>query len=144
MIEDGRIAPQNGRQTEIWVAGGWFDKNWQVDDSLVILGKPDVREKAQVLHAPKPDFAIDPKILASYAGSYEIRPGAVAKIWVDGRKLMVQPGPQNPVELVPVTDTEFVILEGPVKVVFEKDAAGKVLLLRAWQNGQVFDSKKIE
>jgi hypothetical protein len=66
------------------------------------------------------------------------------KVKVAGKHLEAKAGEQAMVELVPTSDTEFFILQGPVKVVFEKDAAGKVSSLKAWQNGQEFAAKRID
>jgi hypothetical protein len=71
-------------------------------------------------------------------------PGLVIKVRRDGTQLMAQVGEQPTVELVPATETEYYIVEGPVKVVFEKDAAGKVTAFKGWQNGQEFRGKKVE
>jgi hypothetical protein len=48
------------------------------------------------------------------------------------------------VGLLPASDVEFYVLEAPVKIVFEKDSAGKVVSFKGWQNGQPFTAKKIE
>jgi len=145
-IEDGHMAPGNRRVSpaDVWVAGGWFDRNWRVDDTLVRPGNPDERAKAVVLHAPRPDRVIDPKTLASYTGSYQVGPSMVIKVRLDERRLIAEVGAQAPAELVPVTDTEFIVVEGPAKIVFEKDAAGKVVSFKGWQNGQEFTGKKTE
>jgi D-alanyl-D-alanine-carboxypeptidase/D-alanyl-D-alanine-endopeptidase len=92
----------------------------------------------------QPDRVIDPAILASYAGTYEVAPSFAIKVRVDGTHLEVKAGEQPEVELVPISDTEFYLLEGPVKVLFEKDAAGRTVSLKAWQNGQPFAAKKID
>ena len=143
MIEDGRVPVGTERvsPSQIWVAGGWFDRRWQIDDSLIFPGNAEVRSKSAVL---QPDRVIDPAILASYAGAYEIAPGFAVKVRVAGKRLEAQAGEQPEVELVPTSDTEFFILEGPVKLVFEKDAAGKVISFKAWQNGQEFGAKRID
>jgi hypothetical protein len=97
-----------------------------------------------VLHAPRPDRTIDPKILDSYVGGYELASGLVVKVRRVGNQLIGRAGEQTPAEFVPATDTEFYVVEGPVKLVFEKDAAGKVVALKGWQNGEEFTAKKIQ
>jgi hypothetical protein len=143
VIEDGHvpIGTERVSPSQIWVAGGWFDRRWQIDDSLVISGNSEVRSKSAVL---QPDRVIDPAILASYAGAYQIGPGFAVKVRVAGKRLMAQAAEQPEVELVPASDVEFYALEGPVKLVFEKDAAGRVASFKGWQNGQQFAAKKIE
>ena len=104
-------------------------------------GNSELRSKSAVL---QPDRVIDPAILASYAGAYQIAPGFTVKVRVAGRRLVAQAGEQPEVEPVPASDIEFYVLEGPVRIVFEKDAAGKVVSFKAWQNGQQFAAKKID
>jgi len=143
VIEDGRVPSGTERvpPSQIWVAGGWFDRRWQIDDSLVVPGNAEVRSKSAVL---QPDRVIDAAILASYAGAYQIAPGFTIKVRVAGQRLEAQPGEQPVVELVPASDVEYYALEGPVRLVFEKDAAGKVISFKGWQNGQEFAAKKID
>jgi pimeloyl-ACP methyl ester carboxylesterase len=145
-IEDGHVAGGNRRAspTEAWVAGGWFNRNWQVEDELVLPGNAETRAKSVVLNAPRPDRAIDPKILDSYVGGYQLGPSIVIQVRRAGNQLTVQVADQTPAELVSATDTEFYVVEGPVKLVFEKDADGKVVALKGWQNGQTFRAKKTQ
>ena len=107
----------------------------------MISGNPEVRAKSAVL---QPDRVIAPAILASYAGVYQIGPGMAVKIRVAGGRLLAQAGEQPEVGLLPASDVEFYVLESPVKIVFEKDAAGKTIAFKGWQNGQPFTAKKIE
>jgi hypothetical protein len=143
VIEDGRVPSGTERvsQSQMWVAGGWFDRRWKVDDSLIFPGNPEVRSKIAVL---QPDRVIDPTTLASYAGAYQIAPGFTVKVKLAGQRLVAQPGEQATVELIPASDMEFYALEGPVRLVFEKDAAGKTVSFKGWQNGQQFAAKKID
>jgi hypothetical protein len=143
VIEDSRIPDGSERvlPSQIQVVGGWFDHRWQIDDRLVFPGNSELRSKSAVL---QPDRVIDPAILASYAGTYQIAPGFAVKVRVAGGHLVATAGEQPEVEPVPTSDNEFYVLEGPVKIVFEKDAAGKVVSLKASQNGQQFAAKKID
>jgi pimeloyl-ACP methyl ester carboxylesterase len=143
VIEDGRVPSGTERvsQSQMWVAGGWFDRRWKIDDSLIFPGNPEVRSKSAVL---QPDRVIDPTTLASYTGAYQIAPGFTVKVKLAGQRLVAQPGEQATVELIPASDMEFYALEGPVRLVFEKDAAGKTVSFKGWQNGQQFAAKKID
>jgi hypothetical protein len=144
-IEDGRMAraarvPVN----DLWIAGGWFDRNWKVSDELTVAGNADARANSIELHAPKPGFAVDPKVLDSYTGGYRMMPGIPVTIERKGTGLGVRVREQPVGDLVAVSDTEFLILEGPVKIVFEKDAAGKVVSFKGWQGGREFTAKRTE
>ena len=143
VIEDGHVPSGTERApaSQVWVAGGWFDYRWKIDDGLIFPGSAEVRSKSAVL---QPDRVIDPAVLHSYSGAYQIAPGFAVKVRVAGLRLEAQPGEQPAVELVPISDTEFFVLEGPLKLLFEKDAAGKVVSFKGWQNGQEFVAKKID
>lgn len=47
-IEDGRPSSQTVAFTDVWVAGGWFNQRWQVDDALVFPGKQGQRRLSPV------------------------------------------------------------------------------------------------
>ena len=142
-IEDGRVPAGNERVSpaDLWVAGGWFDYRWQVKDTFAIPGNETVRSKADVL---QPGRAIDPKILDSYAGGYTAGPGMTFKVRRNEGRLFGQAGEQPEIELVPVSDSEFFVVEGPAKVVFEKDAGGKVTAMKVLQGGREFSAKRME
>ena len=142
-VEDGRVPAGNERisAADIRVAGGWFDHRWQVQDSLVIPGNVAVRSKAVVL---EPSRAIDAKILDSYVGGYAAGPGMVIKVRRKDGRLTGQAGEQPEIELIPISDFEFFVVQGSAKITFEKDASGKVIDLKVAQGGREFPAKKIE
>jgi hypothetical protein len=146
MIEDGHVPSANMRPAtgEVWVAGGWFDNRWQVQDSLVVTGKPEVRSKSTLLRAPKPGRTVDSVVLDSYVGGYEFAPGRVINVQRKGNGLTAFVGDQPPVELLPVSDMEFFVIEDMVQLVFEKDASGKVASIKGWQNGRDFLAKRVQ
>ena len=143
LIEDGHVAggPERVPQYRIWVAGGWFDRRWRLDDGLIIPGDADLRAKSAVVQPGRP---MDRTELNAYVGSYQIGPDFILRVRIDGTKLIVKPGSQTEVEAIPTSDGEFCVIEGPVKVKFEKDAAGKVTSLSGFQNGQRFLAKKLD
>jgi pimeloyl-ACP methyl ester carboxylesterase len=145
-IADGHMpgAKERVAERELWVAGGWFDRGWRVQDALVFAGDAGVRSRSVLLHAPSPERAIDPKILDSYAGVYQVAPGIVVKVRRIENRLVAQMGEQRPVKLIPVAGAEFYVVEGPVQVTFEKDASGAVVSFKAWQDGRQLGGKKIE
>jgi hypothetical protein len=144
-IEDGRMAGAvRVPQHDLWIAGGWFDRTWKMQDDLVFTGNADARAKSIELRAPKPGFTVDPKILDSYVGAYSMMGSIPVTIEKKGSGLAVRVREQPAGDLVAVSDTEFLIFEGPVKIVVEKDAAGKVVSFKGWQNGREFTAKKME
>jgi hypothetical protein len=57
---------------------------------------------------------------------------------------MIQVANEEADELVPLSETEFYVLEGYARLAFIKDAGGKVTGLKAWQNGQAIPAKRIQ
>jgi hypothetical protein len=144
-IEDDRVPGGTERLSpaDLWVAGGWFNLRWQIEDALVFPGNSEKRAKAIVLRAPKPGQSITPTILDSYVGAYWIAPGVQVNVQRTDSGLIATAGQDPPVELVPVTGTEFIVVEGPVKIVFEKDSDGKVIGFKAWQNGREMSGRRV-
>ena len=140
-IEDGHVADagQSLSPTDLWVAGGWFGRDWSRDDELVLPGKTDLRAKSLVLRGP-----LEPKQLEAYLGNFQIAPGVVAKQTRAGSRLMAQVNDQPAVELIPAGDGKFYIAEGPATVVFEMDATGRAVAFKTTQNGREFSGKRIE
>jgi hypothetical protein len=136
--------PERTSAADLAVAAGWFDRRWQIDNTLLHPGNTELRAKSVLLHAPKPGRTVDPRILDSYAGRYQLAPNAVVHIERKENRLTAHVGDQPAVELLPVSDTEFFVLEGPVQILFVNDASGKTVSLKGWQNGQAFQAKKIE
>ena len=55
----------------------------------------------------QPDRVIDPAILASYAGTYQLSPSFAVKVRFAGKRLVAQAGEQPEVELVPAPTSSF-------------------------------------
>jgi hypothetical protein len=146
LVQDGHMPSGNqlASPVDFSVVSGWFDSNWNLQDTLLYLGNAEARAKGILLRAPRPDRLIPTQVLDSYVGNYEIVPGFIVKIVRKDNLLIAQAGPQPPMELAPASETEFVILEGPVQIVFVKDANGKTISFKGWQNGHEFTAKKVE
>ena len=146
LIQDGHLPAGNqlASPVDFSVVSGWFDPNWNLQDTLLYSGNAEARAKGIWLRAPRPDRLIPTQVLDSYVGNYEIMPGFIVKIVRKDNLLIAQAGSQPPMELAPASETEFVILEGPVQIVFVKDANGKTASLKGWQNGREFTAKKVD
>ncbi|MCB1025739.1 MAG: serine hydrolase [Acidobacteria bacterium] len=88
--------------------------------------------------------AVAPSILDTYIGEYELAPNFILTITRDGEKLMGQATGQAKVELVPVSESDFVITAINGNISFEKDSGGNVTGLMLSQNGQKIPAKKIK
>jgi CubicO group peptidase (beta-lactamase class C family) len=88
------------------------------------------------------DTTVDPKVLDSYAGDYELTPNLVLSITSDNGKLMAQATGQSKVELCASSETEFFLKVIDAQVTFVKDQQGKVTHLILHQNGRNMEAKK--
>ncbi len=89
--------------------------------------------------------AVDAKILEKYVGEYKIdQPSIVMNILFEDGRLLGQVGGQGKFALVAESETEFFSKDVNAKIVFEKDATGKVMGLTLKQGGGAFPAKKIK
>jgi len=140
-IEDGHVAGigQLAERTDLWVAGGWFSRTWQLEDTLILTGKPTVRAKSAVLLGEFSAAMLEP-----YVGRYEIGPGQIVAIRCTGKRLFAKMGETPALDLLPTGGDTFYAAEGPTFVSFEKNSVGKIVSFKSTQNGQEFSGKKLE
>lgn len=99
--------------------------------------------KLAELTGERKDVKVDPKILDSYAGEYEIAPTFSVKITNEDGKLMGQPTGQPKFELFPSSETDFYLKVVSAQITFIKDTAGNVTGLTLTQNGRKTTGKKV-
>jgi len=101
----------------LWEIGGVRERL-----ELVLLGKPTEPPKV------KKPVKLDSALLARCVGEYELVPGAVLAVSLDGRRLVLSVrGQQGGSLLYPESETEFFLLEtDTVTVSFVKNEAGAI------------------
>ena len=92
----------------------------------------------------KAEITVEPELLESYVGKYEMDPGAVFTITLEDGKLMVRLTGQPSIEVFPESETEFFYKVVDAQISFEKDDAGNVVGLILYQDGEDHKAKKIE
>ena len=85
-------------------------------------------EPPPTITPPAQIVKVDPKVLDTYVGRYEINPGTIVTITREGDKLMSARGGQK-FELFPVSETEFSFGTGASNWRFRKNEAGQVTLI---------------
>ena len=137
------LVPSTGQSIDpspLWIAGGWFDRDWGWDDTLVHAGDPAARGNALRLGAP-----LEVAALEAYPGRYEFAPGQVATIKRVERRLIGEAPGSPAVELIPVGNDRFFSPEGDnMLVTFVRNAAGKVTGFKGSRNGQEFTTKRLD
>ena len=90
------------------------------------------------------DVTIDPAILKAYVGEYELAPGFVLAVTLEGNRLMTQATGQSKVEIFASSPTEFFLKVVNAQLTFVKDASGAVTGLVLHQGGRDMPAKKIK
>jgi CubicO group peptidase (beta-lactamase class C family) len=89
-------------------------------------------------------ISLDPKILESYVGEYQLAPNVLMSVSKEGDKLFVQPTGQPKFDLFAESETEFFLTVTDAQVSFVKDDKGQVDHLVLHQNGQNIPAKKVK
>jgi CubicO group peptidase (beta-lactamase class C family) len=90
-----------------------------------------------------PPVKVDRKILETYVGDYELRPGFVMKVSLEGDRLFTQATGQNKFEVFPESETTFSPREFKATLTFVKDAEGKINAMKLSQNGRETSARKL-
>jgi len=93
---------------------------------------PAQRKDAAASLPPAPDA----EALADYVGSYPLMPGFSLKVFLDGAQLKAQATGQGAFDLLFAGDDSFRADAFGIRIVFGRDAAGKVSGLELHQGGQ--------
>ncbi len=104
---------------------------------------PAVRDDTPEKPAPVA-VTVDPAIYRAYAGEYELAPGFILTVTVEGDRLMTQATGQSKVEIFPSSPTEFFLKVVDARITFVKDASGAVAQLVLHQGGRDMPAKKIK
>jgi CubicO group peptidase (beta-lactamase class C family) len=94
--------------------------------------------------ADRPAATVDPAVLRSYEGEYELAPGFLLTVTLEGGRIMTQATGQQKVEIFPSSSTEFFLKVVNAQITFVKDASGAVTQLILHQGGRDIPGKKIK
>ena len=70
---------------------------------------------------------LDPKVLDSYTGKYEIRPNVFANVTREGNSLFLQIPLQSKMEFLPMSETKFFLRYSDIDLTFVKNDKGEVV-----------------
>ncbi|MEO8909634.1 MAG: serine hydrolase [Gemmatimonadaceae bacterium] len=88
------------------------------------------------------EITVNPAILESYVGVYQLAPSFVIAITHEGSSLYGQATGQPRFQLFAESPTEFFLKVADAQITFEKDASGKVTRLILHQNGMNVPGQK--
>ncbi len=89
-------------------------------------------------------IAVDPKILDTYVGQYQLAPTFIITITNENGKLMAQATGQPKFELFAQSETEFFLKAVDAQVTFVKDGSGRITQLILHQGGRDVPAPKIK
>jgi len=87
---------------------------------------------------------VNPAVLDAYVGKYQLQVGPVVTVVREDNKLMVEVPGMAKLELLPESETEFLLKAIGAEVIFEKDKSGKVTRFLLRQGSEETPAKRIE
>jgi pimeloyl-ACP methyl ester carboxylesterase len=151
-IVDGKMPyfSVGAKNEKIFVASGFFNHDWKIDDALLNKGDEELRAKCAqavinndltmtIVSNAKPS----PELLKACAGTYQIENGPQVRIYLEEDKLKAAQG-QFSAALVATGENEFYIKEANASISFTKDEATNDYIMTVYQNGGEFTSKKVK
>ena len=90
-----------------------------------------------------PPVAVEAKVLERYVGQYELAPGFVLTITVEGGKLHGQATGQGKLQMESISETKFAVRSVGAEVVFVTDDKGVVTGLVLHQGGREIPGKRL-
>lgn len=125
-----------------------FVKDDKEQATNLILHQNGIDQKARKLGPdyqpppPRKEIAVNPEILKSYVGQYELMPGFLFDVIVENDQLMVQITGQPRFQVFPESETKFFYKVVDAQLTFQKDGNGKVTSLILHQGGRDQIAKK--
>jgi CubicO group peptidase (beta-lactamase class C family) len=90
------------------------------------------------------EIKVDPEVLSRYAGEYELAPGFILTVTVEGDRFFTQATGQGKVEVFAESETKFFLKVVEASIEFVKDDAGKFNKLILRQGGQTIEGKRVK
>jgi poly(3-hydroxybutyrate) depolymerase len=148
-VEDGRTGPAAASVQQDFpfsergrLVSGVFDRDWRIDERGLVRGDAELRAKATPVEPPKL-VEVNPAVFDRLVGRYDL--GAV-KVAVrrEGDRLIGEQEGQPPVELLPESETSYVLAVQNLRLSFELDAGGRATTMVVKLPGQEIKGKRVE
>jgi len=145
IVTDGRIPARQQRASVLQtrVVSGMFDSNWRFNDALAQRGDTEIRAQGRLRHRPNEHLTVNPQMLDSYVGRYQITRGPKVEIVRDGNRLRAKTEGGAGDVLVPESETSFSVSKYDIWISFVRDSTGKVTGFFGYQDGD-FEGKKLD
>jgi CubicO group peptidase (beta-lactamase class C family) len=90
------------------------------------------------------EIKLSPEILSKYTGDYELAPGFILTVTVEGDRIFTQATGQGKVEIYPEAETKFFLKVVDAQLDFVIDSSGKTEKVILHQGGRNMEGKKIK
>ena len=117
------------------------DNNGAMNEAILFQNGQELKAK----RLPEEKIVqINAAILDNYVGKYKLNDKIVVNVTKENNKLFAQPTNQDKVEMLALSETDFIIMEINAKITFVKDQSGKVTMFKLKMNGRDTDVPKVE
>jgi CubicO group peptidase (beta-lactamase class C family) len=118
-----------------------FEKDASGNIAALVISRPNgAKERAIRTIEPLPSAPVEikvaPDLLRRYVGDYQLSPGFVLTVTLEGEQLMSQATGQQKVAIFPASDSEFFLKVVNAQISFITDASGHVEKLILHQGGR--------
>lgn len=90
------------------------------------------------------EIKLSPEVLAQYAGDFQLAPGFIISITIEGDRIFTQATGQGKVEVYPESETRFFLKVVDAQLDFVKDETGKYNKVILHQGGRDMDGKRVK
>ncbi len=120
-----------------------FMKDEQGEINSVVLFQNGQELKAKKLKE-ETIATVDPAIFDQYTGKYKMNDNTIVTIVKENNKLFAWPSGESKLEMLPLSETDFIIKEINARLSFVKDENGKVKKIKLKMNGTDSELPKLE
>jgi CubicO group peptidase (beta-lactamase class C family) len=126
-----------------------FEKDASGNIAALVISRPNgAKERAIRTIEPLPSAPVEikvaPDLLRRYVGDYQLSPGFVLTVTLEGEQLMSQATGQQKVAIFPASDSEFFLKVVNAQISFITDASGHVEKLILHQGGRDTPGPKVK
>jgi D-alanyl-D-alanine carboxypeptidase len=126
-----------------------FERDASGNVAALVIRRPNgARDRATRTNEPLPTAPVEIKVpvdlLRRYVGDYQLAPGFVLTVTLEGEHLMSQATGQQKVEILATSDSEFFLKVVHAQISFITDASGNVEKLILHQGGRDIPGSKVK
>ncbi|MEZ5427311.1 MAG: serine hydrolase [Pyrinomonadaceae bacterium] len=106
--------------------------------------QPPQEDAARKVPEQKKGVEVDPEILKSYAGNYELQPNFIITVTFENGQLFGQGSGQPRAALRALSADRFAVEGAPIEISFHKNEKNEVNLLKLYQGGNALEAPRVK